>query len=52
MKFNHATHGNTNYFTITNKFKNQREELNEAKEFSHKIGESEQGASGYIFDSI
>ena len=23
VKFNHATHGNTNYFTLTIKFKNQ-----------------------------
>ena len=23
VKFNHATHGNTNYSTLTNKFKNQ-----------------------------
>ena len=32
IKFIHATHGNTNYFTLTNKFKNQYEELNEANE--------------------
>ena len=32
VKFNHATHGTTNYFTITNNFKNQYEELNEANE--------------------
>ena len=26
VKFNHATQGNTNYFTLTNKFKNEHEE--------------------------
>ena len=52
MKFNHATHGSTNYFTITNKFKNQYEEVNEANELSDQIDEFEQGESGYIFDSI
>ena len=52
VKFNHASHGNTNYFTITNNFKNQYEELNEANELSHKIDEFEEGESGYIFDSI
>ena len=52
MKFNHASHGTTNYFTITNNFKNQYEELNEANELSHKIDEFEEGESGYIFDSI
>ena len=52
VKFNHATHGTTNYFTIINKFKNQYEELNETKELSHKIDEFEGGESGYIFDSI
>ena len=41
-----------NYFTITNKFKNQYEEVNEANELSHQIDEFEQGESGYIFDSI
>ena len=52
MKFNHASHGTTNYFTITNNFKNQYEELNEANELNHQIDEFEQGESGYIFDSI
>ena len=51
-KINHATHGNTNYFTLTNKFKNQLEEVNESNELSHQIVEFEQGESGYIFDSI
>ena len=32
VKFNHATHGTTNFFTITNMFKNQYEEINEANE--------------------
>ena len=50
-KFNHATHGNTNYFTLTSKFKNQHEGLNEANELSHQIVEFEQGESGYLFDS-
>ena len=51
-KFNHATHGNTNYFTLTNKFKNQYEEINESDELNHQIDEFEQGESGYIFDGI
>ena len=52
VKFNHATYDNTNYFTLTNKFKNQHEEVNEANEFNHQLHEFEQGESGYIFDSI
>ena len=52
VKFNHASHGTTNYFTITNNFKNQYEELNEANELNHQTDEFEQGESGYIFDSI
>ena len=52
MKFNHATNGTTNHFTITNMFKNQYEEVNEANELNHQIDEFEQGESGYIFDSI
>ena len=52
VKFNHATHGTTNYFTITNKFKNQYEELNEANDLGQQLDEFEQGESGYIFDSI
>ena len=52
IKFNHATHGNTNYFTLTNKFKNQHEEVNEANELSAQVDEFEQRESGYIFDSI
>ena len=52
VKFNHATHGTTNYFTITNNFTNQYEELNESNELSDQMGEFEQGESGYIFDSI
>ena len=52
VKLNHATHGNTNYFTLTNKFKNQHEEVNEANELNDLIDEFEQGESGYIFDSI
>ena len=52
VKFNHATHVTTNYFTITNKFKNQYEELREADELSHQLDEFEQGESGYINDSI
>ena len=42
VKLNHAPHGNTNCFTLTNKFKNQYEELNEANEISHQIDEFEQ----------
>ena len=52
VKFNHATHDTTNYFTITNKFKNQYEEIREADELGHSLDEFEQGESGYIFDSI
>ena len=52
VKFNHATHGNTNYFTLTNKFKSQHEEVNEANEINDLIDEFEQGQSGYIFDGI
>ena len=35
VKFNHATHGKTNYFTLTNMFKNQNQEVNEAIELNH-----------------
>ena len=35
VKFNHAAHGNTDYFTLTNKFKTQYEKLNEANELGH-----------------
>ena len=52
VKFNHTTHGTTNYFTITNNSKKQYEELNESNELNHQIDEFEQGESGYIFDSI
>ena len=52
IKFIHATNGNTNYFTLTNTFMNQHEEVNEANELSHQIDEFEQGESGYIFGSI
>ena len=52
VKFNHATHGNTNYFTLTNRFKNQHEEVEEANELNDLIDEFEQGESGYIFDGI
>ena len=52
VKFNHATHGTTNYFTLTIKFKSQYEELNEANELGHQLEEFQQGESGYIFDSI
>ena len=52
VKFNHATHGTTNYFTITNKFQNQYDELNEANELGHQLDQFEQRESGYIFDSI
>ena len=39
VKFNHASHGTTNYFTITNNFKSQYEKLNEANELNHQIDE-------------
>ena len=35
-----------------NRFKNQYEELKEAKELGHQMDEIERGESGYIFDSI
>ena len=52
VKIIHASHGTTNYFTITNMFKNQYEEINGSIELNHQIYEFEQGESGYIFDSI
>ena len=52
VKFYHSTHGTTKYFTITNEFKNQFEEVNESNELSDQIDEFEQGESGYIIDSI
>ena len=52
VKFNHATHGTTNYFTISKRCKSQYEGLNEANELDHQLDEFEQGESGYIFDSI
>ena len=52
VKFNHLTHGHTNYFTLTNKFKNQHEEVNETIELNQQLDEFEQGENGYIFDSI
>ena len=52
IKFIHATNGNTNYFTLTNNFKNQHEEVNEVNELSDQIDQFEQGESGSIFDSI
>ena len=52
VKFNHATHGNSKYFTLTNKFKIQHEEVNEAIELCDSIDEFEQGKSCYIFDGI
>ena len=51
VRFNHATHGNTNQFTLTNKFRNQHENVNEANEINHQIDEFEQGESDYIFES-
>ena len=52
VKFIHATLGNTNYFTIANKFRNQHEEKSEANELGHQIDEFEQGESGYLFDGL
>ena len=52
VKFNQATHGNTKYFTLTNKLKNQYEEVNEAIKLSHQIQEFQQGESGYVFDNL
>ena len=52
VKFNHATHCNTNYFTLTNRFENQHEEVNEANELNDLIDEFEPGARGYILDGV
>ena len=52
VKFNHATHDTTNYFKLTNRFKNQYEEIQEADELGYSLDEFEQRESGYIFDSI
>ena len=52
INFFHATNGNTNYFTLTNKFENQHEEVNEANELCDQIDEFEQVESGYIYDNI
>ena len=52
VKFYHATHGNTNYFTLTSRFKNQHEELDDANELNHQINEIELGETGYNFDGI
>ena len=51
-KFNHAIHGSTNYFLLTNRFKNQHEEVNEANELKDLIDEFEQGESGFVSDGI
>ena len=51
VEYNHATHVNTNYFILTNKFKNQYEGIDEANEISHQLAEFEEGESGYIFNS-
>ena len=52
MKLNQATHDNTNYFTLTNRFRNQHEEVNEANETNHQMDEFEQGKSGLILDTL
>ena len=52
MKFNLATYGNTYYFTLTNRIKNQYEGMNETNELSHQIDDFEQGETGYRFDTM
>ena len=43
VKFSQATHGTANYFTFTNSFENQCEEVNEAHEIlNSQIDEFEQ----------
>ena len=51
IKLNHQTHGTTNYFTLSNKYKNQHWELKEANELCNQIDELEE-ESGYTLDSI
>ena len=52
VKFIHATYGNTNYLTLTYKFKTQHEEVNEANGLNQQIDEVKRGESGHIFDSM
>ena len=52
MKFIHATLGSTKYFTLTNFYKNQCEELLEAKGLLKQIDDFEPGENVYIFDTI
>ena len=51
VKFDHATHGTTHCFSITNKFTVQYAEVDEAYELNHPIDEFEQGESSYVTDS-
>ena len=52
LKFTHETHGNTSYFTLTNNFKNQYEEINEANEKNSQLDDCQEGERGYTFDGI
>ena len=52
IEFSHQIHGATTYFTLSNKFKNQREDIVEANELSNQIDEFSAGESGYEFESI
>ena len=49
---NHQTHGTTSWFTLTNNFRNQNDEMKEAKELFFQIDEFKKGESGYTLDSI
>ena len=48
----HETHGSTLYFTLSNKYKNQYQELKEAKEKSNEIDEIPVVNSGYRYAGI
>ena len=45
------THATT-YFTLSNKFENQNEELSEPTEITNEIDEFEEGESSHMFASI
>ena len=52
VKINHARHDTAKYFMITNRFRNQNEEGDEANKLGRQIDRFEQEESGYIFASI
>ena len=49
VKFNHETHGTKTYFTSSNKFNIQFEQINEAKEVSKQIDKDSEEGSSYRF---